>query len=174
MCELSCQQYARPPRGCGHNFASGILRCRRSLVTGIVCTPQSGRVRDLPRNTDVQDMNLSGQCPQCLGLTPPSSEGSEIALVLGMVQISTSIKMGADVSNRLSRMTWVLHWRRLVNHVMCRWLVDRLWGSWLNGSLFLMSHLNTVARILWTATTVNFNSLFLQKPLFPSRGNYSL
>ena len=61
-----------------HHYHQGFVRCPVSLnrPNRAYCLPATGNLRDLPQLLDVQDRELTGDCPICKGITPPSSAGS--------------------------------------------------------------------------------------------------
>lgn len=83
MCDLLCRKFTGR-RGCGHTVSYSYQRCNAAFQrpNRQPCVPPSRRMRDLPRVIDVQDNNLDGHCPSCRGETPPSSEGSEFAIMV--------------------------------------------------------------------------------------------
>lgn len=70
--------------GCGHAIAYGYQRCQAAFQRPgrHPCVPPSGRMRDLPRASDLQDRHVEGRCAVCKGETPPSSEGSEVLEII--------------------------------------------------------------------------------------------
>lgn len=78
MCEIRVLEWSAPPRGCGHQFSAGYNRCLATLSRPgqVTCAPPAG-MRELSRSLDIQDRDLSGKCPACRKITPPSSVGSQ-------------------------------------------------------------------------------------------------
>jgi hypothetical protein len=73
MCEWACRTYASCQRNPKHEIRYQINRCQTAAQNNVPCIPASGHQRDLLLARDIQDTNITGDCPVCEGNTPANS-----------------------------------------------------------------------------------------------------